>query len=113
MRGICLTRLNAKIYDGSQLRHDPSHGLAALLIWPTRTQLHKVTLFATSRHCLVLPTGTQTLDEEHLSVMAQSFYSAPRNIGSQVIKPELGVDLLYPDYKAGLATILEAKKSTD
>jgi hypothetical protein len=26
-----------------------------------------------------------------------------------VIKPELGLDLLYPDYESGLAAILEAE----
>jgi hypothetical protein len=29
-----------------------------------------------------------------------------------VIKPELGVDLLYPDYESGLAAILAAEENT-
>jgi hypothetical protein len=45
--------------------------------------------------------------------MARSFYRARRHIGSRVIKPELGVDLLYPDYKAGLAAILQTEKPTN
>jgi hypothetical protein len=27
-----------------------------------------------------------------------------------VIEPELGIDLLYPDYETGLAAILQAEK---
>ena len=61
----------------------------------------------------VSPPVPQPLDEAHLSPMAQSFYRAHRHIGSRVIKPELGIDLLYPDYKAGLAAILEAEKPID
>ena len=61
----------------------------------------------------VTPPVPQQLDEANLSPMAQSFYRAHRHIGSRVIKPELGVDLLYPDYKAGLAAILQAEKPTD
>ena len=30
-----------------------------------------------------------------------------------VIKPELGVDLLYPDYETGLAAILRAEQDAD
>ena len=45
--------------------------------------------------------------------MSQSFFRAQRNIGSRVTKLGLGVDLLYPDYKAGLAAILEAEKPID
>ena len=42
--------------------------------------------------------------------MTRNFYRARRHIGLCVIKPELYVDLLYPDYKAGLAAILEVEK---
>jgi hypothetical protein len=41
--------------------------------------------------------------------MARSFYVSRRRVGSRVIKPELGLDLLYPDYESGLAAILEAE----
>ena len=95
-------------------RDYPSHGLGALLIWLTKTQPHKVTLF---RHAAALlgvpPPVPQPLDEALLSPMARSFYRARRHIGSRVIKPELGVDLLYPDYKAGLAAILQTEKPTN
>ena len=61
----------------------------------------------------VTPPVPEPLDAAHLSPMARSFYRAHRHIGSRVIKPELGIDLLYPDYKAGLAAILEAEKPID
>lgn len=61
----------------------------------------------------VTPPVPEPLDEALLSPMARSFYRARRHIGSRVIKPELGVDLLYPDYKAGLAAILQTEKPTN
>ena len=38
--------------------------------------------------------------------MARSFYVSRRKVASKVIGPELGLDLLYPDYESGLAAIL-------
>ena len=65
------------------------------------------------RHAAALlgvnPPAPQRLEEANLSPMAQSFYVSRRRVGSHVIKPELGIDLLYPDYKAGLAAILQAE----
>lgn len=51
----------------------------------------------------------QSLEEANLSPMAQSFYVSRRKVGSKVIGPELGIDLLYPDYESGLAAILKAE----
>ena len=39
----------------------------------------------------------QPLKEAHLPLTARNLYRARRHIGSRVIKPELSVDLLYPD----------------
>jgi len=41
--------------------------------------------------------------------MARSFYVSRRKVASKVIGPELGLDLLYPDYESGLAAILKAE----
>ena len=60
----------------------------------------------------VEPPQPQSLDEANLSPMARSFYVSRRKVGSRVIKPELGVDLLYPDYESGLAAILAAETET-
>jgi nucleoside-diphosphate-sugar epimerase len=69
------------------------------------------------RHAAALigvdPPVPQTLEEANLSPMAASFYISRRRVGSRVIKPELGLDLLYPDYSSGLAAILEAERLAD
>ena len=54
------------------------------------------------------PPIPQKLEDANLSPMAQSFYVSRRRVGSRIIKPELGLDLLYPNYETGLAAILAA-----
>jgi nucleoside-diphosphate-sugar epimerase len=41
-----------------------------------------------------------------LSPMARSFYADNKRVSNRLIKTELGVRLLYPDFRAGLAAIL-------
>ena len=55
------------------------------------------------------PPQPQSLKEANLSPMARSFYVSRRKVASKVIGPELGLDLLYPDYESGLAAILKAE----
>lgn len=43
-----------------------------------------------------------------MSPMARSFYSSNRRVNNDRLRQELGVDLLYPDYRAGLRALLEA-----
>ena len=57
----------------------------------------------------VEPPEPQSLEEANLSPMARSFYVSRRKVASKVIGPELGIDLLYPDYESGLAAILKAE----
>jgi nucleoside-diphosphate-sugar epimerase len=48
-----------------------------------------------------------------LSPMAQSFYADNKRIKNTRLKQELGVELLYPDYRAGLSALyqeMQAKK---
>ncbi|MEC7305706.1 MAG: NAD(P)-binding domain-containing protein [Pseudomonadota bacterium] len=59
----------------------------------------------------VEPPKPQSLEEADLSPMARSFYVSRRKVASKVIGPELGLDLLYPDYESGLAAILKAEKT--
>ena len=65
------------------------------------------------RHAATLlgftPPVPQPPEKAHLSSMVRSFYRGRRYIGSLVIKPEPSVDLLCPDYNAGLAAILQAE----
>ena len=57
----------------------------------------------------VEPPQPQSLKEANLSPMARSFYVSRRKVASKVIGPELGLDLLYPDFESGLAAILKAE----
>ena len=43
-----------------------------------------------------------------MTPMARSFYTANRRVNNDRLRQELGVDLLYPDYRAGLRALLEA-----
>ena len=47
------------------------------------------------------------LEEAKLSQMARSFYSESKRVKNMRIKDELGVSLLYPNYRIGLANILK------
>ena len=66
------------------------------------------------RHAAALlgvePPLPQSLEEANLSPMARSFYVSRRKVASKVIGPELGLDLLYPDYESGLAAILRDER---
>ena len=48
-------------------------------------------------------------EEAEMSPMARSFYSDSKRVRNDRIKDELGVTLSYPDYKTGLAALLEAE----
>ncbi len=45
-------------------------------------------------------------DAADLSEMARSFYAESKRVSNTRIKEELGVELAYPDYRAGLAALL-------
>ncbi|PCD76367.1 SDR family oxidoreductase [Pseudothioclava arenosa] len=46
-------------------------------------------------------------DEASFTPMARSFYAESKRVRNDRLKDELGVTLLYPDYRSGLAAILE------
>jgi len=46
-----------------------------------------------------------------MSPMARSFYAESKRVRNDRIKDELGVELLYPTYQAGLAALLELEQS--
>jgi nucleoside-diphosphate-sugar epimerase len=50
-------------------------------------------------------------EEAQLSLMAQSFYADNKRVANRRIKEELGVNLAYPDYRAGLGAILRAERA--
>jgi hypothetical protein len=54
----------------------------------------------------VAPPPLVPLDEAGLTPMARSFYADNKRVANRRIKEELGVHLLYPSYRDGLAALL-------
>lgn len=54
------------------------------------------------------PPPAETFDPARMTPMAASFYAENKRVRNDRIKAELGVRLLYPDYRAGLAALLRA-----
>lgn len=48
-------------------------------------------------------------DEAEMTPMGRSFYAESKRVDNTRIKKELGVTLLYPDYRSGLAALLSAE----
>ena len=46
-----------------------------------------------------------------MTPMARSFYAESKKVRNDRIKDELGVELLYPDYHAGLKALFAAEMS--
>lgn len=46
-----------------------------------------------------------------MTPMARSFYAESKKVRNDRIKTELGVSLLYPDYRTGLKALLDAEKT--
>ncbi len=49
---------------------------------------------------------TIRFEDANLSEMAKSFYEENKRVSNQLIKTELGIKLMYPDFKAGLKNLL-------
>jgi len=58
----------------------------------------------------VTPPPLVPYDQAELSPMARSFYRDNKQVSNQRIKEELGVELRYPNYKAGLAALLAGEE---
>ena len=54
----------------------------------------------------VAPPPSVAFADAEMSAMARSFYATARCVDASKIKRELGLDLLYPDYRSGLKAIL-------
>ena len=50
-------------------------------------------------------------EDADMTPMARSFYAESKRVKNNRIKEELGVSLLYPDYRTGLASLLAADPS--
>ncbi|WP_224816710.1 SDR family oxidoreductase [Hasllibacter sp. MH4015] len=51
-------------------------------------------------------------EEAEMSPMGRSFYAESKRVSNKRIKEELGVTLLYPDYRSALAQLLSAEAGT-
>jgi nucleoside-diphosphate-sugar epimerase len=58
----------------------------------------------------VAPPPLIPFDQAELSPMARSFYRDNKQVSNRRIKEELGVELRYPDYQAGLKALLAATR---
>ncbi|MFU8776202.1 MAG: SDR family oxidoreductase [Roseovarius sp.] len=47
-------------------------------------------------------------DDAEMTPMARSFYAESKRVSNRRIKEELGIDLIYPDYRSGLQALLAA-----
>lgn len=50
-------------------------------------------------------------EDADLSPMARAFYADNKRVSNQAIKQALGITLLYPTYREGLAAILDAERT--
>ena len=69
----------------------------------------EVTRYASDLLGVPAPTPVP-FEEADLSPMARSFYATSRKVDSSRIGRELELDLLYPDYKAGLRAVLAEER---
>ncbi|NRA99375.1 MAG: SDR family oxidoreductase [Rhodobacteraceae bacterium] len=58
---------------------------------------------------LPLPPAVE-YETAEMTPMARSFYAESKRVSNARIKDELGVKLLYPDYRSGLKALLEAER---
>ena len=57
------------------------------------------------------PPPELSFEEAELSPMARSFYAESKRVKNDRIKSDLGIDLIYPNYRAGLAAVLAAEQA--
>ena len=55
----------------------------------------------------------EDFETAEMTPMARSFYAESKRVRNDRIKSELGVDLIYPDYKAGLRALLAAEEAAE
>ena len=67
-----------------------------------------VIAFAAELLGMPLPEAVNIEDAE-MSPMARSFYAESKRVSNRRIREELGVELKFPDYRTGLASLLEAE----
>lgn len=59
----------------------------------------------------VPPPPVEAFETAEMTPMARSFYAESKRVRNDRIKDELGVRLRYPDYRAGLAALLDGEQA--
>jgi len=60
----------------------------------------------------IAPPPEQPFDTAEMTPMARSFYADNKRVSNAAIKRALGIELLYPTYREGLAAILSEEKQS-
>jgi hypothetical protein len=58
----------------------------------------------------VEPPPEIAFDEAEMNPMQRSFYADNKRVSNRAIKQALGIELLYPNYRAGLASIWKTEQ---
>ena len=53
----------------------------------------------------------EDFETAEMTPMARSFYAESKKVRNDRIKSELGIKLIYPDYKTGLKALLSAEET--
>lgn len=94
----------AQILEASMDRPDPGRAYNVCDDDPAPPQ----DVIAYAAELLGLPApDAMPFEDAELSPMARSFYAESKRVRNDRIKDELGVQLIYPDYRAGLRALLE------
>lgn len=97
----------AQVLEASMLRPDPGAIYNLCDDDPAPPQ----DVIAHAAELLGLPLPEEVAYESaEMTEMARSFYAESKRVSNRRIKEELGVRLLYPDYRKGLQAILERER---
>ncbi|UWQ99371.1 SDR family oxidoreductase [Rhodobacteraceae bacterium S2214] len=98
----------ARILDGSIQRPNP--GAAYNVCDNDPAPPEDVIAYAAELLGLPVPEA-EDFETAEMTPMARSFYAESKKVRNDRIKDELGVDLLYPDYKSGLKALFAQEMS--
>ena len=74
---------------------------------PTISDVASYNVIAHAAELLGMPVPPEVpFDRAEMTPMARSFYADSKRVRNDRIKDELGIGLLYPDYRSGLRALL-------
>ncbi|WP_170345971.1 SDR family oxidoreductase [Ruegeria atlantica] len=96
----------AQILEASMMKPNPGRVYNVCDDEPVPPQ--DVIGYAAELQGLPLPPAVR-FDDADLSPMARSFYNENKRVRNDRIKEELGIDLIYPNYRVGLEALMKGK----